>query len=87
MTLDSDHNQPPLQMQSGIYEIHFYVDRNPLHPGIYSAGVAILSNAFTLDFIPNVVTWEVSSGSTDLIGDRAYGGCRLPVKVLALQPS
>jgi lipopolysaccharide transport system ATP-binding protein len=87
MTLDSDHNQPPLQMKSGIYEIHLYVDRNPLHPGIYSAGVAILSNAFTLDFIPNVVTWEVSSGSTDLIGDRAYGGCRLPVKVLALQPS
>jgi lipopolysaccharide transport system ATP-binding protein len=81
MTLDSDHNQPPLQMQSGINDIHFYIDKNPLHPGIYSASVALLSNTFPLDSIPNVITWENNSGSTDLVGDRGYGGCRLPVKI------
>ncbi|BAZ42341.1 ABC transporter-like protein [Calothrix sp. NIES-4101] len=87
MTLDSDHNQAPLQMADGVHEIHFSVDRNPLHPGRYSVGVAIISNLFALDYIPNSIVWEVSSGSTDLIGDRSYGGCRLPVKVLALQTS
>jgi lipopolysaccharide transport system ATP-binding protein len=81
MTLDSDHDQPPLQMQSGINDIHFYIDKNPLHPGIYSASLALLSNTFPLDYIPNVITWENSSGSTDLVGDRGYGGCRLPVKI------
>jgi lipopolysaccharide transport system ATP-binding protein len=87
MTLDSDHDQPPLQLQSGIHEIYFSVDRNPLHPAIYSAGVAILSNACVLDLISNAIIWEVSSGSTDLVGDRGYGGCRLPVRVLVPQLS
>ncbi|MBF2066322.1 MAG: ABC transporter ATP-binding protein [Calothrix sp. C42_A2020_038] len=87
LTLDSDHNQPTLQMSPGTHEIHFHIDRNPLHPGIYSAGVAIISHTYPLDYIPNAITWEVTSGSKDTVGDRSYGGCRLPVKVLALQPS
>ncbi|MBR8833065.1 MAG: ABC transporter ATP-binding protein [Stigonema ocellatum SAG 48.90 = DSM 106950] len=82
LTLDSDHDQPPLQLLEGIHEIHFHLERNPLHPSIYSVGVGVLSNAYLLDYISNVITWEVSSGSTDLVGDRGYGGCRLPVKVL-----
>ncbi|GAB1539858.1 ABC transporter ATP-binding protein [Scytonema sp. NUACC21] len=82
MTLDSDHNQPPLQMSPGTHEIHLQLDKNPLHPGVYSVSVAIMSNARLLDFVPNTITWEVASGPTDLVGDRGYGGCRLPVKVL-----
>ncbi|WP_315786672.1 ABC transporter ATP-binding protein [Fischerella sp. JS2] len=81
MTLDSDHDQPPLQMPIGIHEIDFYLDRNPLSPGLYSISTAILSNTFLLDFIPGMLTWEVSSGATDLVGDRGYGACRLPVIV------
>jgi len=87
MTLDSDHDQPPLQMPVGIHEIHLQLDKNPLHPSIYSVGVAIISNAHLLDFISNAITWEASSGSKDLVGDRGYGGCRLSVKVLVPQLS
>jgi lipopolysaccharide transport system ATP-binding protein len=87
LTLDSDQGQPALKMQPGIHEIHFHLEINPLHPSIYSASIALLSSSFTLDFLPSAITWEVSSGPTDVVGDRAYGGCRLPVKVLALQPS
>jgi lipopolysaccharide transport system ATP-binding protein len=87
LTLDSDHEQPSLQMPSGSHEIHFHLDKNPLHPSIYSVGVAILSNASMLDLVPNAITWEVSSGPSDLVGDRGYGGCRLPVRLLAPQLS
>ncbi len=86
MTLDSDHEQPPLQLQIGIHEVHFHVDRNPLHPSIYSVSTALLSTTYLLDYIPSTLTWEVSSGSTDLVGDRGYGGCRLPVKVTLAKP-
>lgn len=85
LTLDSDHGRPPLQMSAGMHEIHFHLDRNPLHPSIYSVGVAILSDTSILDFVPNAITWEASSGPTDLVGDRGYGGCRLPVRLLAQQ--
>jgi lipopolysaccharide transport system ATP-binding protein len=87
MTLDSDHEHPLLQMSVGIHEIKFYLPRNPLHPGMYSAGIAILSHAYALDFIPNAITWQVGSGPNDLVGDRGFGGCRLPVEVLTLQPN
>ena len=70
----------------GIHEVHFDLDRNPLHPSIYSISMALLSNTYLLDVIPSTVTWEVSSGPTDLIGDRAYGACRLPVKVGISKP-
>ncbi len=81
MTLDSDHNQPALQMPVGIHEIHLHLERNPLHPNIYSVGPAILSNNYILDAIAEPLTWEVTSGPTDLVGDRGYGGCRLPLDV------
>ncbi len=86
MTLDSDHDQPPLQLPMGIHEVHFDLDRNPLHPSIYSISMALLSNTYVLDAIPSTLTWEVSSGPTDLIGDRGYGACRLPVKVGISKP-
>lgn len=81
MTLDSDHDQPPLDLPTGIHEIHLYLERNPLHPSIYSVSPALLSNTYLLDYIPGLLTWEVSSGPGDLVGDRGYGGCRLPIKV------
>ncbi|KOP22771.1 ABC transporter [Hapalosiphon sp. MRB220] len=87
LTLDSDQGQPALKMPIGIHEIHFHLETNPLHPSIYSAGVAILSNTFPLDYIPNAIIWEASSGSTDFVSDRSYGGCRLPVKLSILQRS
>jgi lipopolysaccharide transport system ATP-binding protein len=81
MTLDSDHNQPALQLPIGIHEICLYLDRNPLHPNIYYVAPAIHSHNYPLDAISNPLIWEVSSGPTDLVGDRGYGGCRLPLKV------
>src|SRR5579883_886335 len=81
MTLDSDHDQPPLQLPMGVHEVHFHVDRNPLHPSVHSISTALLSNACLIDAIPNTLIWEVSSGPTDLVADRGYGGCRLPIKI------
>lgn len=82
MTLDSDHEQPALEMPPGVHEIHFHLPRNPLHPNIYSVSPAVLSNACLLDYIPGDITWEVGTGPRDTVGDRGYGGCRLPIKVL-----
>ncbi len=82
MTLDSDHEQPALQMPPGVHEIRFHLPRNPLHPNIYTVSPAVLSNACLLDYIPGDITWEVSTGPRDTVGDRGYGGCRLPIKVL-----
>ena len=81
MTLDSDHAQASLEMPTGIHEIHLCLDRNPLHPSIYSVAPALHSNTYPLDAISRPLTWEVSSGPTDLVADRGYGGCRLPIKV------
>jgi lipopolysaccharide transport system ATP-binding protein len=81
MTLDSDHNQPPFDLPAGIHEIHISIDKNPLHPAIYSVSPALLSNTYLLDHLPKAVIWEVTSGPNDKIGDRGYGGCRLPVTV------
>lgn len=81
MTLDSDHNHPPLRLSKGIHDIKFYLDRNPLNPGIYSIGVTLLSKGNDLDTAPLQITWEVISDEKDLITDRGYGGCRLAVNV------
>jgi len=86
MTLDSDQDQLPLQLSAGVHEVHFHVDRNPLHPNIYSISLGLHCNTYPLDGIFSALTWEVSSGPKDLIGDRAYGGCRLPVKVTLAKP-
>ncbi|WP_404784193.1 ABC transporter ATP-binding protein [Altericista sp. CCNU0014] len=81
MTLDSDHDQPPLNIGTGLHDINFYLDRNPLHPGFYSIAIALHSNTYPLDAINDTLTWESTSSSSDLVGDRGYGGCRLPVKI------
>ncbi len=86
MTLDSDHDQPTLELPIGIHEVHFYIDRNPLHPNVYSLSMAIHSNTYPLDAVAGTLTWEVSSGPTDLVGDRGYGACRLPVQVTVAPP-
>lgn len=77
MTLDSDYNNPPLQLSAGIHEVCFSLVHNPLHPGIYSLSTALLSQAFPIDSISNAATWEISSGASDTVGDRGFGGCRL----------
>lgn len=80
LTLDSDNNKLPFQeISAGIHELHLRLDRNPLHPSVYSASVAILSDAFVLDLLSNAITWEVNSSLSDRVGDRGYGGCRLPI--------
>jgi lipopolysaccharide transport system ATP-binding protein len=81
MTLDSEDKQLPSEIPSGIHEIHVRLDINPLHPSIYSVAPALHSDNYPLDGISSPLTWEVSSGPNDLVGDRAYGGCRLPIKV------
>ncbi|MBW4431526.1 MAG: ABC transporter ATP-binding protein [Pelatocladus maniniholoensis HA4357-MV3] len=86
MTLDSDHNQVPLQIPTGIHEIHLCLDKNPLHPTIYLVSPAIHSNNFNLDYLTTPLTWEVSSGPSDLVGDRGFGGCRLPLKAFVANP-
>ena len=85
MTIDSDHDSPPLNLDAGIHEIRLEIDRNPLHPTIYSVYVALLSNNHTLDFIGNHINWEVSSNALDLVSDRGFGGCRLSSKVVVTQ--
>ncbi len=86
MTLDSDHDQPTLELPIGIHEVQFYIDRNPLHPNVYSVSMAIHSSTYPMDVVAGTLTWEVSSGPTDLVGDRAYGACRLPVQVTLTKP-
>ncbi|WP_068815552.1 ABC transporter ATP-binding protein [Phormidesmis priestleyi] len=82
LTLDSDNNQLPFQeISAGIHEIHLRLDRNPLHPSTYAISVAVLSDALMLDLLSNVIAWEVNSGPSDRVGDRGYGGCRLPIDV------
>jgi len=81
MTLDSDHNYPSLDLGIGIHEITIELERNPLHPSTYAVNVAILSNAHAIDLILNHINWEIISGSSDLISDRGFGGCRLSNKV------
>jgi lipopolysaccharide transport system ATP-binding protein len=85
MTLDSDQEHPPFHLVAGIYNIHLKVDRNPLHPSIYLLSMALNSGNKPLDAILSTITWEVGSDSTDLIGDRAFGGCRLPVRITVAQ--
>ena len=81
MTIDSDHDAPPLDLDVGIHEIRLEIDRNPLHPSIYSVNVALLSNAHAVDLILNHINWEVSSNALDLVSDRGFGGCRLSSRV------
>ena len=81
LTLDSDHGHPALEVQTGIYQVFLNLDRNPLHPSQYSIKVAILDQAVMLDYLDNFAVWEVKSGVGDLVADRAYGGCRIPVNV------
>jgi lipopolysaccharide transport system ATP-binding protein len=81
MTLDSDHDCPTLDLGVGTHEIRLELDRNPLHPSIYSVNIAILSNAHAIDLILNHINWEVTSSKSDLVSDRGFGGCRLNSKV------
>jgi lipopolysaccharide transport system ATP-binding protein len=81
MTLDSDHDSPSLDIGIGIHEIKLELDRNPLHPSVYSINVAVLSNAHAVDLILNHINWEVLSSASDLVSDRGFGGCRLSSKV------
>ncbi len=87
MTLDSDQGQSAFKMSTGIHEVRIVLDRNPLSPGQYTVGVALLSGNHILDLILNEITWEVGSGNTDLVSDRGNGGCRLLVKTLVSQYS
>jgi lipopolysaccharide transport system ATP-binding protein len=81
MTLDSDNSHPPLELPSGTNEVRFRLEHNPLHPGIYNLSGALLSQSFQIDAVFNAVTWEVGSGASDTVGDRGFGGCRLPLDV------
>jgi lipopolysaccharide transport system ATP-binding protein len=82
MTLDSDHGASALDLGIGIHEIRLTLDRNPLHPSIYSVNVAVLSNAHAIDLILNHINWEVVSNASDIVSDRGFGGCRLSSKVV-----
>ncbi|MBC7883109.1 MAG: ABC transporter ATP-binding protein [Anaerolineae bacterium] len=84
MTLDSDHNNFQMDMHAGIHEVCFSLGHNPLHPSIYSLATALMSQSILIDFIPNAATWEIGSGATDTVGDRGFGGCRLPLEVTLL---
>lgn len=86
MTLDSDHDRPPLQMPAGVHELRFYMQRVPLHPSNYIVSVGLQSGPVALDVVYDGVRWQVGSGPTDLVGDRYFGGCRLPVEVHHASP-
>jgi lipopolysaccharide transport system ATP-binding protein len=78
MTLDSDNTAPPFKLTPGTHLVRFDVERNPLHPGSYSCGAAIMSGTQVLDAVSNCAVWDVQSS---LSIDRGFSGCRLPVKV------
>jgi lipopolysaccharide transport system ATP-binding protein len=81
LTLDSDNSEAPLDFDPGTYEVHFHLERNPLHPGPYSLGCAIMSGPSVIDALRSCATWEVQSGESDVHSDRGPSGIRLPVGV------
>jgi lipopolysaccharide transport system ATP-binding protein len=81
LTLDSDNSEAPLDFDPGTYEVHFRLERNPLHPGPYSLGCAIMSGPSVIDALRSCATWEVQSGESDVHSDRGPSGIRLPVGV------
>jgi lipopolysaccharide transport system ATP-binding protein len=81
LTLDSDNSGPSLDFDPGTHEVHFHLDRNPLHPGPYTLGCAIMSGPSVIDALRACATWEVQSGESDVHSDRGPSGIRLPVGV------
>jgi lipopolysaccharide transport system ATP-binding protein len=43
--------------------------------------VAVFSQSELLDSVANIANWNVESGPNDIVGNRGYGACRLPVTV------
>ncbi len=82
MTLESDHKYPLLELSAGIHEVHFSLDRNPLHPGRYSIDIVIHLITQPLDAVIGSLIWEVGLDSADFASERGFGGCRLPVDVV-----
>jgi lipopolysaccharide transport system ATP-binding protein len=82
MTLDADNTPaPPLELTAGTHEVHFEVDRNPLHPATYNCSLGLTSGTRPLDFVPNCAVWEVSPARHGIESTRGFSGCRLPVNV------
>ena len=81
LTLDTDIGHRPFEVSPGTRTIHVAIDKNPLHPGGYNLGVVLYSQSELLDSVSNVAHWNVESGPNDLVGNRGYGACRLPVTV------
>jgi hypothetical protein len=81
LTLDSDNDHRVIDLTAGIQDVIFRLPRNPLHPGFYRCGAAILSGRSVIDAVPDCVVWEVLSGGQDFISDRGFAGCRLPFEV------
>jgi lipopolysaccharide transport system ATP-binding protein len=81
LTLDSDIGHRPFEVTPGVSKIRVGIDRNPLHPGSYNLGAALFSQSELLDGLANIANWNVESGPNDIVGNRGYGACRLPVKV------
>jgi hypothetical protein len=85
MTLDSDVSGKALDFSKGKYRVTFTVPRNPLSPGLYNISAAMFSGGAIIDNC-SAGTWEITTGQTDVISSRGYGGCRLTfeTKVVAL---
>src|SRR5262249_9839201 len=81
LTLDTDIGHRPFEVQPGKCKIRVGIAKNPLHPGSYNLGVAVFSQSELLDGLANIANWNVESGPNDIVGNRGYGACRLPVTV------
>ncbi|MDX1953694.1 MAG: ABC transporter ATP-binding protein [Verrucomicrobiota bacterium] len=81
LTLDSDNSGGNISLSQGSQKVSFSIERNPLHPGAYSCGVAIMNGRQVVDFVPNCGVWEVQSSPNDTLSDRGFAGCRVPIEV------